>query len=150
MLPILQQFPSFYWPSSTAFSVNQMMIGGDQYEVLTVLTGILVVLLCLVEKMACKDLSCCFHGCGGCQQARHKDRPLSLSSLHLDTSYVKGIYPRYWCQDWCHILLTEIRHEPWLFLILETYFRCALFFFSSSTLHLLFPWDILFSVLFTW
>lgn len=27
--------------------------------------------------------------------ARHKDRPLSLSSSHLDTLYVKGIYPRY-------------------------------------------------------
>ena len=55
---------------------------------------VLVVLLCLVEKAACKDMSCCFRGCG-LLSARRKDRPLSLSSSGLDTSYVKGIYPRY-------------------------------------------------------
>lgn len=111
---------------------------------LRVLTDIVVVLLYLVEIMACKDLSCCFRGFG--LSARCKDGPSLLSSSHLDTSYVKGIYPGYWCQDWCHALLTKIRCEPWIFFTLETYFRCALFFSSSSSLHLRFLRHFIFCV----
>lgn len=76
---------------------------------------------------------------------RRKDRPFSLSSSHLDIRCIKGIYPRYWC----YVLVTGIRQEPCIVFILETEFRCALFFFKFKPTSLV-SQDILFSVLFIW